>query len=156
MASIINRKKAHWKISKIYRAWMSMRSRCKLNNPSRNGCYKGIKVDPYFDDFINFFEHIGPPPTKKHQIDRIISYGNYAPGNVRWVTTKEQNRNKRTNVWVSSKFGILCLTDYLIKAKIKRVTYKARVYRGWDKEDAGEFDKNKAKFIRTKNGTKKR
>lgn len=151
----INKKKAHWKISKTYRAWMSMRSRCKLNNPVKNSCYKNIKVDKSFNDFIDFFNHIGPPPTIKHQIDRIDSAGNYAPGNVRWVTTKEQNRNKKNNVWISSKFGFLCLSDYLKRAKIKDFTYKARVRRGWTKEEAGEFNKNKAKFTRRNNGTKK-
>ncbi len=39
--------------------------------------------------------NIGPPPTKAHSLDRIDNNRHYEPGNLRWATAKEQNRNKR-------------------------------------------------------------
>ena len=45
--------------------------------------------------FEAFFNHIGPAPTLGHSVDRIDVDGNYAPGNVRWATAKEQAQNTR-------------------------------------------------------------
>ena len=45
--------------------------------------------------------NIGPKPTKKHTIDRIDDNGHYEPGNLRWATNTEQQRNKgEYNGWV--------------------------------------------------------
>ena len=40
-------------------------------------------------------QHIGLPPTTKHQIDRIDTDGHYEPGNVQWSTPTENLRNRR-------------------------------------------------------------
>jgi hypothetical protein len=39
--------------------------------------------------------HLGPRPSKHHSIDRIDNNRHYEPGNLRWATSAEQNRNKR-------------------------------------------------------------
>jgi hypothetical protein len=81
-----------------YNCWKKMRDRC--NNP--NNCnFKyyggvGVRVCERWDDFEAFIADIGPRPTAQHSIDRKDSSGNYEPGNCRWATTAEQNRNKRT------------------------------------------------------------
>ena len=82
--------------SKIYAVWNQMLQRC--NNP-RDSNYKnyglrGIKVCDSWHTFINFFNDMGDQPTGK-QIDRINNDGNYEIVNCRWVTPKENNRNKR-------------------------------------------------------------
>jgi hypothetical protein len=57
---------------------------------------RGITIhEPWIKDFTIFFEYIGPRPTPQHSLDRINNDGNYAPGNIRWATAKEQRANQR-------------------------------------------------------------
>jgi hypothetical protein len=81
-----------------YRVWLSMIQRC--TNPARR-CYpsyggRGIAVCERWRDFANFLADVGPRPAGK-SLDRIDNDGHYEPGNVRWVTQREQCANKRTN-----------------------------------------------------------
>jgi hypothetical protein len=49
--------------------------------------------------FANFFADMGERPGPAYSIDRFPDlHGDYEPGNCRWATIIEQNRNKRTNV----------------------------------------------------------
>ena len=84
-----------------YRRWRAMKERC--NNPN-NKAYKnygarGIKVcDEWNNDFQNYWEyvskleHYGEPG---YTLDRIDNERGYEPGNVRWATKSEQEKNKR-------------------------------------------------------------
>jgi hypothetical protein len=45
--------------------------------------------------FERFLAHVGRRPSPTHSLDRIDNDGNYAPGNVRWATAKEQASNRR-------------------------------------------------------------
>lgn len=82
-----------------YKVWKLMRRRC--NSPSSTGYKyygaKGVKVDPAWDSFENFLKYMGPRP-EGGTIDRINPFGNYEPGNCKWSTMKEQNRNKKVKV----------------------------------------------------------
>jgi|WetSurMetagenome_2_1015567.scaffolds.fasta_scaffold00674_36 hypothetical protein len=85
--------------SREYRAWQAMKTRCL--NPNAVKAYKyhgalGVKVHPeWVDDFLSFLACIGPAPTDLHTVDRIDSFGNYEPGNVKWSTQTEQMQNTR-------------------------------------------------------------
>lgn len=80
-----------------HRAWVDAIRRCtNANHPawSRYGS-RGIAVCPgWIDDFQAFLEHIGPRPSSEFSLDRIDNDRGYEPGNVRWATRKEQNRNR--------------------------------------------------------------
>ena len=83
--------------SKTYKVWLAMRRRC--NDPKQRN-YKhyggrGITVcERWQNDFMNFYNDMGAAPIGK-TIDRIKVNGNYEPGNCRWATKSEQERNKR-------------------------------------------------------------
>ena len=84
-------------VSKEYRAWQSMKSRCyNLNNVSfKNYGGRGIKVcDKWLDDFEAFLIDVGEAPSSEHSLDRINNNSHYEPGNVKWSTAEEQNQNK--------------------------------------------------------------
>lgn len=81
-----------------YNVWSAMKDRCLNPNGSNypNWGGRGITIyAPWVNDFVAFFEYIGPRPTVQHSLDRIDNDGNYEPGNVRWATRKEQRANQR-------------------------------------------------------------
>lgn len=82
-----------------YRIWCLMRQRCRDPNRKNWADYggRGIRVcDRWENSFENFLADVGPRPSRAHQIDRYPNKdGDYEPGNCRWATRTEQQRNKR-------------------------------------------------------------
>jgi len=82
-----------------YRAWVSLKTRCKYAHRKDFKWYgaRGITVCPEWqNDFAAFLKEIGPRPSPKHSVDRINNDTGYEPGNVRWATALEQRHNTRT------------------------------------------------------------
>lgn len=86
-----------------YRLLNTIKSRCYYHGAPNYGLYgaRGISVCDRWRDRKNgqknFFEDMGPRPSKMHQIDRINNDGNYEPSNCRWVTPAENAHNRRDN-----------------------------------------------------------
>lgn len=79
-----------------YFAWMSMKSRCLNPKNPKFPIYggAGIRVCDSWLNFINFLSDVGVRPSEFHSLDRIDGSRGYEPGNVRWATSLEQNRNR--------------------------------------------------------------
>lgn len=85
---------------RIYNIWVRMRQRCydRNTNDYRDYGKRGIKVCDDWNDFSAFMEwSIKNGYQDGLSIDRIDVDGDYCPENCRWVTLKEQARNKRNN-----------------------------------------------------------
>jgi hypothetical protein len=87
----------------LFSTWRSMLARCE--NPENSGYRyygaRGITVCAEWHDARNFTTwidaNLGPRPDGR-SLDRIDNNGNYEPGNVRWATASEQQRNTRRAV----------------------------------------------------------
>jgi hypothetical protein len=75
-----------------YMTYQAARSRCNNPNDRRYADYGGRRFR--FRSFEEFYATLGPRPTGL-SLDRVNNNGNYAKGNVRWSTRKEQAANKR-------------------------------------------------------------
>ncbi len=82
-----------------YRAWEGMKRRCKetKTKDSRNYRERGITIcEEWMESFVAFYEDVGPRPGPGYTLDRKDNDAGYVPGNVRWATYEEQNRNRRS------------------------------------------------------------
>ena len=82
----------------MYSRWCSTKDRylnpSSKNYPSYGG--RGIGMcDEWKNDFWQFVEDIGLPPTPDHTIDRINNEKGYSPDNCRWATKAQQTLNRR-------------------------------------------------------------
>ena len=109
----INTKHGHNKNrtpDRIYRIWIGMKSRC--HNPNDTGFQyygaRGITVcDEWKNDFESFHDWaMSHGYSDELSIDRIDVNGNYEPSNCRWITMKEQQRNKRKAVRTDVRWSI--------------------------------------------------
>lgn len=80
-----------------------MIQRCKNPNSKKYVDYggRGIAVfKEWQQSFDMFYAYVSKLPhfgERGYTLDRINNDGNYEPGNVRWATRTEQNRNTRRN-----------------------------------------------------------
>lgn len=130
-----------------YKIWGTMIQRC--TNPSssmyKNYGARGIKVCDRWSDketgFINFYKDMGERPVDEdgtpYQIDRIENSKGYSPENCRWVTPKDNARNKSNNNTFLVYGEPMCLKQLCEIFKINRNSVTNRVKRtGEDKYTA--------------------
>jgi len=101
-----------------YQSWASMLSRCLSPTHEAYNRYggRGITICDRWRSFDNFYSDMGPRPSPKHSLDRYPdNNGNYEPGNVRWATSTEQNRNRRFNHMLTIA-GITCCIAQWVEA----------------------------------------
>lgn len=82
-------------------------------------------------DFKNFLADMGPRPSPDHSIDRFPNKGgDYEPGNCRWATTLEQNRNQKTNTLLTHNGVTKVLPEWAEELGITPETMRMRIASG--------------------------
>lgn len=122
-----------------YGIWKNMRRRCHNLNNSRYHDYggRGITVfEKWRESFQEFYDYIGPRPSKSHTLDRINNNGNYEPGNVRWATIEEQYRNKRNTRMLTYNNFTRTMAEWSRIVHIPPNTIRGRIEMGWTTHEA--------------------
>jgi hypothetical protein len=120
--------------------WASMIQRCE--NPKHRffDLYggRGIRVcGRWRRSFADFLADMGLRPSPTHQIDRFPDNdGPYEPGNCRWATPSQQQRNKGTSRLVEYNGVEMPLIEACGKASLPYKIVHGRLRRGWTTERA--------------------
>jgi hypothetical protein len=129
-----------------YKTWTGMIQRChnSANKDYPNYGGRGITVcDLWRNSFEAFFMHVGSKPDPKYTIDRIDTNGHYEPGNVRWLSRTEQNRNQRSNINLTIDGTTKTISEwsYHPDCKVTRRALYKRIHNGWPPREAVFGDK---------------
>lgn len=128
--------------------WNGMVQRCcNENNPYYNYYGgRGIKIcDEWRNDYVAFREwalSTGYDENAEHgecTLDRIDVDGDYEPDNCRWVSQKEQNRNKRNTLKFSYNGQEKSLAEWCEESNFPYDRALYRLKHGWTFEEALEF-----------------
>lgn len=111
-----------------YRLYRGILTRC--TNPKNQDWHiyggKGITCD--FLSFSEFLKELGRRPEGGgYSVDRIDGNKNYAPGNVRWATLKEQANNKCTNRLITAFGKTMNLGQWAIETGFSREAIEKRI-----------------------------
>lgn len=116
-----------------YGIWQHIIKRCEDPNEPHYEDYGGRGIGicaKWRHDFAAFLADVGPRPSAQHTIDRYPNNdGNYEPGNTRWATRAEQQRNRRNNVNLTLGGKTQCLADWATELGWSRSALGRRVRR---------------------------
>jgi hypothetical protein len=118
---------------RVYIAWVSIKTRCHCPTSRNYKDYggRGIRLsDEFMQSFEVFFEHLGPPPSRAHSVDRIDNNKGYDRGNIRWETKWGQMRNRRCTLLAEWKGKTQCLADWSKETGINKITLWGRFKQG--------------------------
>lgn len=124
-----------------YKLLRSAIDRC--HNPSSRGYSRwggrGISVYQEWRDepekFVEYVRvHLGERPDD-HSLDRIDNQLGYEPGNIKWSSVTEQNRNARSNRWITFNGRTMLLEDWAKFTGVPKSTLHYRL-KSWGVEKA--------------------
>lgn len=102
-------------IVRLYRVWTSMVYRCTKpqNKQYKNYGGRGINICQDWMDFNKFCEDVGQRTGENYHLDRIDNDKGYYKENCRWVSPKENHRNKRNNKYFHTHLGKICKSEFI-------------------------------------------
>lgn len=130
-----SRSKHNMTDTRIYNEWIGMKARCDNPKATHYKYYggKGIKVcKEWGSDFLTFYKWaIENGYSDDLTLDRIDINKDYEPKNCRWVTMAIQNRNKRSNRYLTFNGKTQIIADWAHELGISSKSLCARMKRGW-------------------------
>ena len=118
--------------SKTYDAWHGMIQRCINQNNKNWNNYggRGIVVCQRWLKFENFLQDMREAPSG-YQIDRADNDRGYYKENCRWVTAKQNSRNRRNNHMITFGKKTQCLTSWSEETGVNFNTLYSRLKCNW-------------------------
>lgn len=128
--------------TRLYNIYNNMIMRCTNPNATNYSRYggRGITVCKEWSGKranIKFFEWAltnGYDDTLS--LDRIDNNKGYSPDNCRWVSVKEQGRNKRNNIYLTLNGKTQILEEWAREVGIDSRLIRYRMTHGWTDEEA--------------------
>lgn len=142
---LLKRNTTHGKAKcKLYKIYQNILYRCYNKNCKHYKHYggRGIAVcSEWKDDFMSFYDwSINNSYKEGLTIDRIDVNGNYKPNNCRWITNKQQTRNRRNTKCITYKGESKPLAEWCEIYNINYNKVYSRLYRNWSIEKALELE----------------
>lgn len=124
---------------RLRRIWKNMKQRCyNPNFPDycRYGA-RGIRIcNEWINNFQAFYEWaLSHGYTSNLTIDRVNNNGNYEPNNCQWITSSDQNYNKRTNKYLIYNGISKAKTEWAEILGIKPQSLDYRIRKGLSDEE---------------------
>ena len=125
-----------------YKIWTAMMTRCFNARATGYKTYGvlGITVAPEWRTYPGFLvgllTSIGRRPTLRHTLDRIDGRQGYVPGNLRWATGQEQQRNRLNNHLITYRGETLYIAEWAERYTLPFSTVWDRLATGWTPERA--------------------
>lgn len=118
--------------------WNGMKGRCLNKNNKSYARYggRGITLFKEWEDFNIFAKWaLSNGYDENLTIDRIDNNKGYEPSNCRWITNKEQSRNRRSNIVIEHNGKTMTLKELSETTGIEYSCLNARYKRGYRKEE---------------------
>jgi hypothetical protein len=127
--------------TRLYQTWSNMWDRCSNSNTRSYEGYggRGITICKEWEGFAAFKEWAEANGYADNlTIDRKQNDDGYNPENCRWVTTKENNRNKRYHRLLTAFGETKMIAEWVEddRCQVSLSTLQGRVRKGWHDEDA--------------------
>jgi len=125
----------------LWSIWYGMIQRCYNNKRSNYRYYggRGIRVCArWFYSMDAFAQDMGPRP-EGYQIDRTDNDMGYSPDNCRWVSTKVNTNNRRSNVHLTHNGETRTATEWADHLRISARVIQNRIHLGWTTEEVLGF-----------------
>lgn len=131
--------------TKFFHTWRNMKQRCNNEKHPAFKNYGGRGIKNEWKDFEQFRlemlesyqEYEKEHPGEEILLDRIDNNSNYSKTNCRWTNRSEQNRNKRSNIFLTFRGETLILTDMAKKYGLHPMRVLQRLKRNkWSVEKA--------------------
>lgn len=118
--------------SRPFRIWAHAKSRC--TNPSDKDYprYGGANVticEAWLQSFENFWADMREGYADHLTLDRIDGRDGYCKQNCRWATMKQQQNNRKDNVWLVTPKGRMTVSQAAEAYGLLPITLHARLFR---------------------------
>lgn len=121
-----------------HNSWRAMHTRCYQQSHAAYPRYggRGITVCRRWHDYDNFLADMGERPEGT-SLERKENSKGYAPDNCYWATRTEQQRNRRSNRYLTADGRTQLLADWAKELGTKPTTIWLRLEKlGWSEQDA--------------------